>query len=270
MINRSALKSAAVTLGLIAILSLLSLTQRDSPAEGRDTRQRSGERNVAGEFDYYSLVLSWSPTHCATADGRDDRMQCQRRDGRRYAFILHGLWPQYERGYPRQCRTRRKPFVPQPVINGMLDIMPSRGLIIHEYRAHGTCSGLDPAGYYALSRRLFEKIQIPRRFANPFETLFVTPANLAREFANVNPGLERDMIGVSCGRPGNRLKDVRICLTKQGDFRACGDNEAQRRLCRASQIRMPPVRSSRPVGDRSAPRKQNNDPLPGPRVLPSP
>ena len=93
-----------------------------------------GQRNVAGQFDYYALVLSWSPTYCAEK-GDNDRMQCNRSDGRRYSFVLHGLWPQYERGYPSDCELPRRPFVPEPVIDSMLDVMPSRGLVIHEYRA---------------------------------------------------------------------------------------------------------------------------------------
>src|SRR5665647_1356702 len=81
--------------------------------------------NVAGKFDYYTLVMSWSPTHCSNAEVGRDEQQCSRFDGLRYGFVLHGLWPQYEKGYPEACRTARRPFVPQPVINDMLDIMPS-------------------------------------------------------------------------------------------------------------------------------------------------
>ena len=133
--------------------------------------RNDGQRNVAGQFDYYALVLSWSPTYCAEK-GDNDRMQCNRSDGRRYSFILHGLWPQYERGYPSDCQLPRRPFVPEPVIDSMLDVMPSRGLVIHEYRAHGTCSGLDPAPYFSTAHRLFDGIKIPERFRNPFQSQY--------------------------------------------------------------------------------------------------
>ena len=43
----------------------------------------------------------------------------------------------------------------------MLDIMPSKRLIFHEYRKHGTCSGLGVDGYFDLARRLFESVKIP-------------------------------------------------------------------------------------------------------------
>src|SRR4029077_8443916 len=47
-------------------------------------------------FDYYTLVLSWSPTHCSTTDRGTDDGQCARNDGARFGFVLHGLWLQYE------------------------------------------------------------------------------------------------------------------------------------------------------------------------------
>jgi ribonuclease T2 len=252
----------------------------DAQRSGYDRYDRgdsySGERNVAGQFDYYALVLSWSPTYCASPENADDGHQCNRRDGRRYAFVLHGLWPQYERGYPESCRTRKRPYVPQNIIDGMLDIMPSPRLVIHEYRKHGTCSGLNPASYFALSRRLFETIRIPERYRNPFETQFVSPENLASEFLKENPNLRPDMLAISCAGPGNRLREIRICMTRDGQPRACGRNENQRKMCSARSMYVPPVRSTRdgPDTGRHAPRSNEQDrnpsPLPGPRLIESP
>jgi ribonuclease T2 len=228
--------------------------------------------NVAGKFDYYTLVMSWSPTHCVTAEVGRDEQQCQRADGQSYGFVLHGLWPQYEKGYPEACPTGRKPFVPRPVINDMLDVMPSTGLIIHEYKLHGTCSGLDPEKYYKLSRELFTHVRIPDRFQNPFETQFVAPRELVQEFMRANAWLRPNMIVVGCGGPGNRLRDVRVCLTPDGQGRACGQNEQQRNLCRADQMHVPPVRSTRREGvTKSNPLEPKRDRgLPRPRVLENP
>jgi ribonuclease T2 len=237
-------------------------------AMARAAAERSG--NVAGEFDYFTLVLSWSPTHCSSQEGRDDYEQCDGSGGRRYGFVLHGLWPQYEEGFPEGCPTRRRPYVAQEIIDGMLDIMPSKGLIIHEYRAHGTCSGLDPKDYFDLSRRLFEKLVVPDRFENPFETQFLSPDELVDELVAVNPGLRPDMVAVSCGGPGNRLQDVRICFTRGGDPKACGDNEDQSRLCRAQSMHVPPVRSNK-VG-RASPEERSRRPpeVPRPRLIETP
>jgi ribonuclease T2 len=237
--------------GAIAALALLSVAAglRAQYAYDDDYGTgdaRSTQRNIAGEFDYYALVMSWSPTHCASPQGSDDTEQCERRDGKRYAFVLHGLWPQYTKGYPETCRTRRRPFVPRPLIDSMLDIMPSAGLIIHEYRKHGTCSGLEPDAYYQLSRRLYQSIRIPERYTNPFETLYVSPEELKREFVRANPQLNTGMLAVVCQRGGgNKLREIRICMTRDGKPQSCGSNEDPGRLCRASQVSVPPVRSMR-------------------------
>jgi ribonuclease T2 len=80
---------------------------------------------------------------------------------------------------------------------------------------------------------------------NPFEAQYVTPDDFASELADANAGLDHDMIAVSCGSPGNRLRDVRICFTKSGAFRACGGNEEHGKLCRADRLYVPPVRSTK-------------------------
>jgi ribonuclease T2 len=265
--HRSALFTL-VAIGVFCFSGLATAQYGTGPGGRAPYSYQPRERNEAGRFDYYTLVLSWSPTHCAGSDGQDDIQQCARKDGRRYAFVLHGLWPQYERGYPESCHTKRRPYVPEPLIDSLYDIMPSKRLIIHEYRLHGTCSGLDPAGYYALSRRLFEKIAIPDRFMNPFEAQFVAPDELIDELVELNPGLAPEMVAVTCGGPGNRLRDVRICFTPGGAFRACGENEHQQRLCRASRMHVPPVRSTRFEPIRPEDRDSAGPaPLPRPRVI---
>ena len=124
---------------------------------------------------------------------------------------------------------------PGPVANRMLDIMPSKRLVFHEYRKHGTCSGLGVDGYFDLARRLHDKVKIPARFVGLTDTrMTVSPDELMSEFMAANPGLKPDMIVVQCGGAGSRLKEVRICFDKGGDFRACGRNENQARLCSAA------------------------------------
>ncbi len=222
-------------------------------------------RNTPGEFDYYALVLSWSPTYCSSPQGDDDTSQCNRHDGRRYAFVLHGLWPQYSSGYPSDCYTRRKPYLPQPLIDSMLDIMPSPGLVIHEYKKHGTCSGLEPASYYALARRLFNSIRIPETFVNPFEVQYVSPRKLEDELISRNPGLRPGMIAISCEGRGGKLREVRICFDREGRPRNCGENENERRMCNAQELFVPPVRSTKPDPESSPVSGYGGSPLPVPR-----
>jgi ribonuclease T2 len=199
------------------------------------------ERGSAGEFDYYALVLSWSPTYCDGEGRGDDGPQCH--GGRPFAFVLHGLWPQYERGWPRDCRLPQRPWVPQPLIDSMLDIMPSPRLVIHEYRTHGTCSGLSPQGYYDLARRLYGGISIPARFRDPVAAITVSPAEVEAEFLKANPALTPDMITIVCRHA--RLSELRICFSRDERPRACGSNEDQGRLCAVDKVTMPPVRARR-------------------------
>lgn len=212
--------------------------------------RRDQERNVPGRFDYYALVLSWSPTFCLSISGDRYEQQCDRKRARPYAFVLHGLWPQYERGWPQDCPTRQRPFVPQPLINSMLDIMPSNRLVIHEYRKHGTCSGLSPEAYYGLARRIYSSVVIPQRFVNPNDSFTVSPDAVVRAFVEANPGLKPDMMAVACGSPGNRMREVRICFNRDGQPTRCGRNEEQSRLCRAPSMYVPPVRGSSAGGRR--------------------
>lgn len=234
---------------LAALLAALPALPDETAAQryrSSDTNSQKERRaNVPGDFDYYTLVLSWTPTHCAALPSNSKDSQCRPRPNKRpYAFVLHGLWPQYTKGYPDRCWTRFKPYVPKRVINGMLDIMPSTGLIIHEYKRHGTCSGLKPDAYFGLSSRLYRKIKIPARYVFPEKPQMVAPDTLVDEFIAANPvlGLRQDMIAVSCGGAGNRLRDVRICMTKDGNPRPCGKNEDQRHLCNARRMFVPPVR----------------------------
>ncbi|MEQ1709910.1 MAG: ribonuclease T2 [Hyphomicrobium sp.] len=279
MLDRHAIRLALLAVALLSAFTTTASAQRNTyddraAPQGKfgaelQKPQQKAPRNTAGQFDYYALVLSWSPTYCSSNDRPGPDPQCDRRDGRRFAFVLHGMWPQYDRGYPEFCPIRGRPFVPQNVIDGMLDIMPSPRLAIHEYKKHGTCSGLDPAGYYTQARKLFGAIRIPERFVNPFENQMVSPAELSAEFVKANPGLKPDMLAISCGGAGNRLREVRICFNKEGTAPvACGRNEDQRRMCSALKMFVPPVRSHGQGPDKPADRRTDDrsSPLPGPRL----
>ncbi len=217
--------STALALGL-------ALTSVDARYYGKK------QKSKAGVFDYYSLVLSWSPTFCDSNAGRRDRQQCGR--NRHYAFVVHGLWPQYQKGWPQNCRVRKGEFyIPRKIIDKMTDIMPSRRLVIHEWKKHGTCSGLGNKDYFALTRKLYNSVKIPARFQRPNSFVTTTPKQLEAAFIKANEGMDASMISVQCGR-GKRLKEIRICFTKDQKLRPCGANE--NRECRASQLVLPPVR----------------------------
>ncbi len=94
----------------------------------------------------------------------------------------------------------------------------------------------------------------------------IAPGELMREFLAANPALKPDMIAVQCGGTGNRLKEVRVCFDKGGNFRSCGRNEDQAKLCAADRMYVPPVRA----GVRASPPPDLRGPPAGRDVLPGP
>jgi ribonuclease T2 len=190
---------------------------------------------LARDFDFYVLSLSWSPSYCAAEGSQADSAQCSA--SRPYAFVVHGLWPQYESGFPEFCE-RNPEWVPQNLVNSMLDLMPSKRLIVHEWKKHGTCTGLSAASYFSLLRDVRSRIKIPAVYENPESWQTVSPAAVEAEFRNVNPGMRGDGIAVTCDN--RHLREVRICLTQDLQFRACP--ETDRRSCRRQDVVMPPTR----------------------------
>lgn len=214
------------------LIAILLLPLLGGPAAA----QKSGK---PGDFDYYVLTLSWSPTFCAGGGQADRDPQCSSK--RPYAFVLHGLWPQYERGWPEFCRTQSRPWVSNETIARMLDIMPSKRLVIHEFKKHGVCSGLSPDAYFDTARSLYAKIVVPGAYKEPRSPIATTPEAIESAFLRVNPKLNPDMIAVGCGRR-DRLREIRICFSREGEFRSCGSNEDQAKLCRSRKVTLPPVR----------------------------
>jgi ribonuclease T2 len=187
-------------------------------------------------FDFYVLSLSWSPSYCEAEGNRRSRdEQCSR--ARPFAFVVHGLWPQYERGFPRACVTPA-PWVPEATIRSTLELMPARALILHQWREHGTCSGLSAEAYFDLMQRARSRVRIPDRFHKLDAAINISPPEVEDAFLTVNPSLQPGMISVTCD--DRRLREVRICMSKELEFRPCP--EIDRRACRSPRVTMPPVR----------------------------
>ncbi|HVY59930.1 MAG TPA: ribonuclease T2 [Xanthobacteraceae bacterium] len=225
------------------------------PAAAQDRRQ-----NQPGQFDFYVLALSWSPSFCDAAGeraaARGERAQptaeTQSGEGRRgarpsaiqqqcgerrYSFVVHGLWPQYEKGFPEFCEVPA-PRLNRNIVSSMLDEMPSPRLIFREWDRHGTCSGLGPRAYFDTIRKARAVVKIPAPYLDVQSTLTVTPDEVEDAFVAANPGLTRAGVSVSCD--SKRLSEVRICLTRDLGFRDCP--EVGRRACRRDKLEMPPVR----------------------------
>ncbi|MEZ5403324.1 MAG: ribonuclease T2 [Bryobacteraceae bacterium] len=196
--------------------------------------RRDNARGVPGRFDYYVLSLSWSPQHCSTPAGDRDRYQCA--GSRQFGFVAHGLWPQFERGWPQFCTQDRGPD--QATIDQMLPIMPSAGLIRHEWSKHGSCSGLGVSQYFAKVRQAYQSVKIPPEYQAPLKNVMVAPRKLKERFLEVNRVGDASNLAVLCS--GRFLQEVRVCLDKNLKPRACGTDV--RDSCRVPQMIMQPVR----------------------------
>ncbi|BBQ24506.1 ribonuclease [Aeromonas caviae] len=182
-------------------------------------------KGYAGEFDYYAMALSWSPEHCAIKPG--DREQCARKLG----FVLHGLWPQYQRGYPASCTRERLDADMEQQFAGLY---PSRFLYRHEWEKHGTCSGLSQEAFHQLASDLRQKVKIPAAYQSPEEPLRKNSFQLKADLASANEWLAPDNITVACADGGRFLREIYICINQQGtDAVPCSDEmqKRERRSC---------------------------------------
>ena len=199
-----------------------------SPALQADERK-------AGEFDYYVLSLSWSPNWCALEGDARNSPQCDERQD--YGWVLHGLWPQYHRGWPSFCPTTQM----QPtrrMTREMEDIMGSAGLAWYQWDKHGTCSGLSAAQYFALARQAYEQVNRPTIFRK-LDRPVKLPASVVEEaFLKANPEWEPDMLTITC-RDG-RIQEARLCLSKDLRPVPCGRDTV--RDCRQKDALFDPVR----------------------------
>src|SRR5688572_30624759 len=220
--SRIRISRVLISLALLAAATIGLATA--GPASAQDRRQ-----NAPGEFDFYVLALSWSPSFCEAASERGNSSNSQQIQcgGRPFSFIVHGLWPQYERGFPDYCE-RPSPRLDRNIMTSMLDLMPAPGLVFSQWDKHGTCSGLGARGYFEAVRKARAGVKIPAEYLDLATARTVTPAAIEEAFIKVNPGLSQSAIAVTCDR--TRLSEVRICLSKELQFRAC--EETDRRACR--------------------------------------
>lgn len=217
--------------GMRTLLAALGLVALGAGAQAQGFGQRGG---AAGEFDFYVLALSWSPGFCRL-DGGNERNREQCAPGADLGFVVHGLWPQYERGYPSDCGPAgRSPS--RIALEEAKGVYPTEGLARYEWRKHGTCSGSSPSDYFRDARRARDKVAVPPALARPQREQSWTAIDLERAFVAANPGLRTDMMSVSCKR--GVLQEVRICLTKDlRNFRSCP--EVDRSGCRSREFSVP-------------------------------
>ncbi|OYW54436.1 MAG: ribonuclease T [Rhodobacterales bacterium 12-65-15] len=208
---------------LLTLLAALHVTAAEAEGE------------KAGDFDYYVLSLSWSAAWCALeGDARDDP-QCD--NGRGFTFVLHGLWPQYEAGWPSYCRTGQGD-PSRAVTAAMADIMGGAGPAFYQWKKHGRCSGLSAEAYFATARQAYASIAIPELFTRVDRPLELPASVIEAAFLEANPDLGRDQITITC--QDGLIQEARICLTPDLEPRRCGSDVI--RDCTLQDAVLEPVR----------------------------
>jgi ribonuclease T2 len=208
---------------IVALIALLSIVAIALQARGKKPPNRK-----QASFAYYMLVLSYAPDFCAQPAGDKDPRECG--DGRHIGFVVHGLWPQGEttRG-PENCGSASP--IPQNTIQAMLDYFPTESLIQHEWKTHGTCSGLSAGDYFTAVKKARDSVTIPDELT-PTSRQLMTPGDIEAKVAAANPGFPNTAFRTSC-YPDKELQEIRICLNKDLSPRACGSSAGR---CLATQV----------------------------------
>jgi ribonuclease T2 len=120
----------------------------------------------------------------------------------------------------------------------MLDLMPAARLVYHEWDEHGTCSGLSATTFFKTVREARAAVNIPPAYSDLQSALTVNPNEVRDEFIKANPKLTAGAISIDCDK--QRLREVRICFSKDLGFRDCP--EVTRQTCRRDAVIMLPVR----------------------------
>ena len=122
-------------------------------ASAQDHRQ-----NAPGEFDFYVLALSWSPSFCKETAERGNARAPTSSAAAPTPSSFTGCGRSMNAAFRAIARCRRPAH--RDIMTSMLDLMPAPGLIYHEWDQHGTCSGLG-AGLFRAVRKARKAVKIP-------------------------------------------------------------------------------------------------------------
>lgn len=211
---------AALALSLTACKSTPHTEQRTIVDAGD---AHANAQPTGGNFDYYLLNLSWSPEFCQS---HPDAAEC----ATHAAFVLHGLWPQNNDGTdPERCSNAPGPADPA----AYKDIYPDTGLLEHEWKTHGMCSGLSADAFFATARAAYRSVAIPPRLSALSSQTSMPPEDILDLFTQSNSGIARQSLALRCGN--NYLTAVEVCLDKSLHPIPCPNV----RSCRARTVKIP-------------------------------
>ena len=203
-------------------------------------------RGSAGTFDLYLLAQSWQPQFCFHKE--DQYQGCNSpQDAWRTEFTLHGLWPEYETGYPQNCGsesfdksgvvaaigkdvlTRYWPNVKTTEKNAGYSLFWQ-----HEWAKHGTCSGLDQVEYFTQAINLLKngKITTPSAISKNVGGS-VSAATIRAAYGGKN------YVSLQCS--GRYLSQAYTCWNKDNTGkpttqRACPSEVVRKDSCRGDSV----------------------------------
>lgn len=188
----------------------------------------------ARDFDYYVLSLSWSPNWCDRTGHARRSEQCE--PERDLGWVLHGLWPQFEKGWPDWCETVfGDPSLKQ--LEAVRDVFGTTSLAAYQWKKHGRCSGLSAGDYFEASMHAFYSVKHPSELSELGETISIPAKTVEAAFLTANPQLKESGVTVTCR--SDQIQEIRVCLNKNLTPRPCGNDV--RRDCTLQDAVMHPV-----------------------------
>ena len=179
-----------------------------------------------GRDRFLILAASWEPAFC---EGAADKLECTSMGNKRFDashFSLHGLWPQESYcGVSQPVRdlddggrwSQLPPIELDSGTRATLDqVMPGTRsqLERHEWIKHGTCSGLDPSGYFGTSILLLAALN-----SSKVRDLFADNVGRKLTAAQIRAAFDTsfgkgagDRVKISCDSDGQRLLISEITL----------------------------------------------------------
>jgi len=165
---------------------------------------------IKGEFDNYTLALSWQPAFC---ESKPNKLECQsQHEGQFYAN------QQYKR--KRWCDLP-KLNLSKLVRKQLSQFMPGyiSCLQRHEWYKHGSCSGLSENDYYVVSNQLVELFSKTRfsQYVAKNVGKYVNRKALLKQFDKEFGQGSRHYLALKCQkvRGTSLLTEIRIFLKKE-------------------------------------------------------
>ena len=155
----------------------------------------------------YTLALSWAPEYCKGRESRRaDAVQCSGENGR-FGLIVHGLWPEGRGTWPQWCPTKQ--VLSPAEVRANMCMIPSARMQATEWAKHGACMSRTPAGYFKVTRILYQGLRFPDldRLSKDPE---LNVGLIRQRFAAANPGWRADAVGVKLNERG-WLEELRLC-----------------------------------------------------------